>query len=64
MTTPIAYSAHPFHACDSRTHEAALFKNIFKFCKFLSKFSNILPFFAIFLKNQMHAVLSRIGPDT
>ena len=50
----------------------ALFQNIFKFCTFLSKFSNILPCFALFkhfflffgllLKNCMHA-LSRIGPD-
>ena len=30
-----------FHACHSRTHEAALFQNIFKFCTFLPKFSNI-----------------------
>ena len=37
-----------FHACDIRTHEAALFQNIFKFCTFLPKFSNILPFFAFF----------------
>ena len=45
-----------FHACDSRTHEAALFQNIFKFCTFLPKFSNILPFFALSLKNCTHAV--------
>ena len=31
------------------THEAALFQNIFKFCLFLPKFSNILPFFALSL---------------
>ena len=30
------------------THEAALFQNIFKFCIFLPKFSNILPFFVLF----------------
>ena len=36
------------HACDSRTHEAALFQNIFKFCTFLPKSSNILPSFALF----------------
>ena len=38
-----------FHACDIRTHEGALFQNIFKFCTFLPKFSNMLPFFALFL---------------
>ena len=32
-------------ACDSRTNEAALFQNILKFCTFLPKCSNILPFF-------------------
>ena len=37
-----------FYACDSRTHEAALFQNIFKFCTFLPKFSNILSFFGHF----------------
>ena len=34
--------------------EVALFQNIFKFCTFLPKFSNILPFFSLFLKNRMH----------
>ena len=43
-----------FHACDSRTLEAGLFQSIFKFCTFLPKFSNILPFFALFLKNCTH----------
>ena len=38
-----------FHACDSHTNEAALFQNVFKLCIFLPKFSNILPFFALFL---------------
>ena len=38
-----------FYACDSRTHEAALFQNVFKSCRFLPKFSKILPFFALFL---------------
>ena len=33
----------------SRTHEAALCQNIFKFYTFPSQFSNILPFFARFL---------------
>ena len=37
----------------------ALFKNIFKFCTFLTKFSNILPFF-----KKLHAYpLSIIGPE-
>ena len=35
----------------------ALFQNIFKFCTFLPKFSNIFPFFALFfLKNRTHAL--------
>ena len=45
-----------FHACDSRTHDAALFQNIFKFCTFSPKFPDILPFFALFLKNRTHAL--------
>ena len=45
-----------FHACDSRTHEAAPFQNIFRFCTFLPNFSNILPFFALFLENRTHAL--------
>ena len=34
--------------CDSYTHKAAVLQNIFKFCTFLPKFSNILPFFTLF----------------
>ena len=34
--------------CDSYTHKAVVFQNIFKFCTFLPKFSNILPFFTLF----------------
>ena len=41
-----------FHACDSCTHEAVLFQNIFKF-------SNILPFS---WKIACMPLLSRIGP--
>ena len=37
------------------------FQIIFNFYTFSPRFSNILPFFTIFLKNRMH-VLSRIGP--
>ena len=51
-----------FHACDSRTHEAALFQNIFEFCTFLPNVSNILPFFALFLKIALMPLLSRISP--
>ena len=41
-----------------RMQSPALFKNILKFCTFLPKFSNILPFF-----QKLHAYpLSRIGP--
>ena len=43
-------------------HEAALFQKIFKFCAFLKKFSNVLPFFALFLKNGTHAITLRIDP--
>ena len=46
----------------------ALFQNNFKFCTFLLKFSNILPFFNIslpfFWKIAPIPLLSRIGPDT
>ena len=45
-----------FVACDYRTQSPALFQNIFKFFTFLPKFSNILPFFALSLKNHMHAL--------
>ena len=50
------------HACNSHTHEAALFQNIFKFCTFLPKFSNILPFLALLLKNHMHALTFQNSP--
>ena len=43
-----------FYACDSRMHEAALFQNTFTFCTFLPKFSNILPFLALF-SEKSHA---------
>ena len=33
---------------DNRTQSPALFQNIFKFCKFLPIFSNIVPFFCPF----------------
>ena len=48
----------PFLAvyCVYRTQSLALFQNIFKFCTFLRKFSNILPFFALFMKNCTHAL--------
>ena len=45
-----------FHVGDSGMHEAAPFQNVIKFCTFLLKFSNILPFFALFLKNPMLAL--------
>ena len=46
----------------------ALFQKISKFCTFLSKFSNILPFFNIFFKPFFWKIvrmpwLSRITPD-
>ena len=34
-----------FIVCDSRTQSPTLLQNTFKFCTFLAKFSNILPFF-------------------
>ena len=55
-----------FHACDSRTHEAALSQNIFRFCTLLFNVSNILlffPLFPLFLKIARMSFLSRIGPD-
>ena len=55
-----------FHTCDSHMHDAALFQNIFKFCTFLHKFSNILPFFclffALFLRNLTHALTFQNRP--
>ena len=57
-----------FHTCNSCTHEAALFQNIYKFCTFLPKFSNIFPFFALFvalfLKNHMHTLTIQNRPCT
>ena len=45
----------------------APFQNIFKFCTFLPKFSNILPFLNIFLpcfrKIACMTLLSRMGPE-
>ena len=32
------------------------FSKYFQICTFLPEFSNILPFFALFLKNRMHAL--------
>ena len=43
-----AWQKWHFHACYSHTHEAVL-QNIFKFCTFLPKFSNILPLIVLFL---------------
>ena len=47
--------------------EAAPFPYIFKFCTFLPKFSNILPFHVFFLpffwKITRMPVISRIGPE-
>ena len=37
-----------FIVCDNPTQSPALFQSIFRFCTFLPKFSNILPFFHIF----------------
>ena len=61
-----------FIGCNNHMQSPALFKNILKFCTFLSKFwtvlslfalfNNFLPIFALFLKNCTHALLSRIGP--
>ena len=48
--------------CDNCAQPLALFKNIFKFCTYLSKFLNILPFFALFLNIAWMPLLSRIGP--
>ena len=58
----------PFHAIIARNH-LIFFQNIFRFCTFLPKFSNILPFFAFniflhfFWKITHMLLLSRIGPD-
>ena len=51
---------------------SALFQNIFQFCTFLHKFSNILPFFcpfkfflpffALFLENYMHVLTFQNRP--
>ena len=46
------------------THEAALFQNIFKFYIFLRKFSNILPFLVLFMKNCTHALMFCIIKNT
>ena len=55
-----------FIACDNRTQSPALFQNIFKFCTFLPKFSNIFPFltifFPLFLKNCTHALTFQNRP--
>ena len=52
-----------FIACSYRTQSLALFQYIFKFCTFLPKFSNILPFltfsrhfFGLFVKNRTHTL--------
>ena len=45
-----------FIACDYCTQSPALFQNIFKLYTFFPKFSIMLPFFALFLKNRSHAV--------
>ena len=48
-----------FNVCDNRKQSPALFRNIFKFCAFLPKFSNALNFlifFGFFLKNPRHAL--------
>ena len=37
-----------FIVCNNRTQSPALFQNIFKFCTFSPKFSNILPFLPFF----------------
>ena len=55
-----------FIACNYCMQSSALFKDIFKFCIFLPKFSSILPFFNILLpffwKMATMPLLSRIGP--
>ena len=54
------------HAWHSRTHEAALFQNIFNCFTFLPKFPNILflfTFLLLFWKIARMPLLSRIGPD-
>ena len=51
-------------------YSPAFFQNIFKFCTFLPKFSNFLSifalfnifFFALFLKNHMHALTFQNRP--
>ena len=48
-----------FHTCNNRRHETALFQNIFTFCTLLTKFSNILPFFAHYLKNHTSSMALR-----
>ena len=58
-----------FHACDSHTHEAALFKNIFKFLYIFAQISKYIFFFkyiftlwSIFWKIACMPLLSRTGP--
>ena len=42
---------------------ASRFQNIFKFCTFLPKLANIIPFFTVFFKKVIHMpLLSRIDP--
>ena len=52
--------------CDNCMQSPALFQNIFKFCTFLLKFPNVLPFLNIFLpffwKITCMPLLSRTGP--
>ena len=49
-------------ACDNRTQPPAHFQTIFKFRTFLPKFSNILPFFALFRNNHTHALTFQNRP--
>ena len=51
-----------FIACHNCTQLNALFQNIFKFYTSLPKFSNILPFFALFPKNRTHALTFQNRP--
>ena len=52
-----------FSAGNNLTQLPAPFQKILKFCTFLSKFLNILSFFALILRIHTHALLSKIGPD-
>ena len=51
-----------FHAGDSRTYEAALFKNMSNFVNFCPNFQIVRPFLPFFWKVARMPLFSKIGP--